>query len=143
MSRQNEKNTQLGNRRGSRLLVGGRAGAAVLILLMAVCGSASWAEDAPPAAATVQSSTLPLFSDLKAVEVSELEEARGGDRAVVNLEEMIGQVSGNSIQGTVTTGASIVSGDAFQDLNGVSSVIINSGNNVSIQSSTTVNIVID
>ena len=126
-----------------RLLVGGRAGAAVLILLMAVCGSASSADDAPPAAATIQSSPLPLFSDLKAVEASELEEARGGDRAVVNLEEMIGQVSGNSIQGTVTTGASIVGGDAFQDLHGVSSVIINSGNNVSIQSSTTVNIVID
>lgn len=84
-----------------------------------------------------------LFEGLVAVEVTELEAARGGERTVLNLEDMMGQVEGNSIEGTVTTGAATVSGGSFHDFNGVSSVIINSGNNVSIQSSTTVNIVID
>ncbi len=84
-----------------------------------------------------------LFGGLSAVAPAELEAARGGERTVLNLEDMVGQVEGNSISGTVNTGAATVSGDSFQDFNGVSSVIINSGNNVSIQSSTTVNIVID
>lgn len=84
-----------------------------------------------------------LFEDLSAVAATELEAARGGERTVLNLEDMMGRVEGNSISGTVNTGDAIVSGDSFQDFNGVSSVIINSGNNVSIQSSTTVNIVID
>ncbi|MED5261828.1 MAG: hypothetical protein VX574_05470 [Myxococcota bacterium] len=84
-----------------------------------------------------------LFEGLSAVAPTDLEAARGGERTVLNLEDMVGQVEGNSISGTVNTGAATVSGDSFQDFNGVSSVIINSGNNVSIQSSTTVNIVID
>ena len=84
-----------------------------------------------------------LFEGLSAVAPTELEEARGGERTVLNLEDMMGRVEGNSISGTVNTGDATVSGESFQDFNGVNSVIINSGNNVSIQSSTTVNIVID
>ena len=84
-----------------------------------------------------------LFEGLSAVAPTELQEARGGERTVLNIEDMMGRVEGNSISGTVHTGDATVSGESFQDFNGVSSVIINSGNNVSIQSSTTVNIVID
>ena len=84
-----------------------------------------------------------LFLGFAAVGASELSAARGGERTVLTLEDMMAQVDGNSISGTVNTGAATVSGESFQNFNGVSSVIINSGNNVSIQSSTTVNIVID
>ena len=43
----------------------------------------------------------------------------------------------------MTTGDTMISGNAFSNLDGISSVVINTGNNVSIQSSTVVNIVIE
>ncbi len=119
---------------------------AAAILALAVLPAASLAGEPSPVkdpAAPALAVALDPFAGLEAVGVEELAGARGGERTVLNLEDMFGQVSGNSIEGTVTTGSAIVSGDSFQGLNGVSSVIINSGNNVSIQSSTTVNIVID
>lgn len=121
---------------------------AAAILALAVLPAASLAGEPSPAKAPAPPAPALAvapdpFAGLEAVGVDELAGARGGERMVLNLEEMFGQVSGNSIEGTVNTGSATVSGESFQGLNGVSSVIINSGNNVSIQSSTTVNIVID
>ena len=43
----------------------------------------------------------------------------------------------------VTTGDSTIGAGAFSNLDGISAVVINTGNNVSIQNSTVVNIVIE
>ena len=71
-----------------------------------------------------------------------LSESQGGASEEVGLAELGASVVGNSITGTITTGSATIGGEAFSDLNGVSSVLLNSGNNVSIQSSTVVNITI-
>jgi len=74
---------------------------------------------------------------------SELSDIRGGEGTVLNLQDLEAVVSGNTVQGTVTTGNSTIGGNAFSDLNGITSVVVNTGNNVSIQSSTVVNVVIE
>ena len=81
---------------------------------------------------------------LEPVNHADLDRARGGERTVINLSEITGAVEGNDLNAVNSTlGSTTVGGDSFQDFSGVSSIILNSGNNVSIQSSTTVNILID
>lgn len=77
------------------------------------------------------------------VEESELSEIRGGEGTVMNLQDLEAVVSGNTVQGTVNTGDAMIGGNAFSNLDGISSVVVNTGNNVSIQSSTVVNVVIE
>ena len=77
------------------------------------------------------------------IEESKLSEIRGGEGSVLSLQDLEAIVSGNTVSGTVTTGDLMISGNAFSNLDGISSVVINTGNNVSIQSSTVVNIVIE
>ena len=77
------------------------------------------------------------------VEESELSEIRGGEGTVMNLQDLEAVVSGNTVQGTVNTGDAMTGGNAFSNLDGISSVVVNTGNNVSIQSSTVVNVVIE
>ena len=118
------------------------------IFLVAVLPSVSVADEPPPpgvpaALADATAVTDHVFPGMTAVALDDLEVARGGESTVVHLEDMVAGVDGNTIEGTVTTGSAAVGGDAFQGFNGLNSVIINSGNHVSIQSSTTVNIVID
>jgi len=82
------------------------------------------------------------FAGLAPANDQTLYESHGGADDELSLAELGASVIGNSITGNVTTGSATIGGDAFSDLNGVSSVLVNSGNNVSIQSSTVVNIVI-
>jgi len=82
-----------------------------------------------------------LFA-LAAVAEDELSEIRGGESTAVSLQDLNSTVEGNSISGNVTTGSVSIGENAFSDLDGISSVIVNSGNNVSIQSSTVINVVI-
>ena len=82
------------------------------------------------------------FVGLVPADVQTLSGAQGRADDELSLSELGASVVGNSVSGSVTTGGAMISGDAFSDLNGVSAVLVNSGNNVSIQSSTVVNIVI-
>jgi len=82
------------------------------------------------------------FVGLVPADVQTLSGAKGRADDELSLSELGASVVGNSVSGSVTTGGAMISGDAFSDLNGVSAVLVNSGNNVSIQSSTVVNIVI-
>ena len=79
---------------------------------------------------------------LSALGEDELSEIRGGEGTAVNLQDMNATVDGNSITGNVVTGGVSIGANAFTDIDGVSSVVVNSGNNVSIQSSTVINVVI-
>ena len=75
-------------------------------------------------------------------EESELSESRGGESTAISLQDMRSNVDGNVVSGNVTTGSVNIGNDAFTDFDGISSVVVNSGNNVSIQSSTVVNVII-
>jgi len=73
---------------------------------------------------------------------AELDESRGGEATAINLQDMQSTVEGNVVSGNVTTGSVNLGENAFSDFDGISSVVVNSGNNVSIQSSTVVNVII-
>ena len=73
---------------------------------------------------------------------NELAESRGGEATAVNLQDLQSTVEGNVVSGNVTTGSVNLGENAFSDFDGISSVVVNSGNNVSIQSSTVVNVII-
>ena len=76
------------------------------------------------------------------VEESELSESRGGEATAISLQDMQSNVEGNVVSGNVTTGSVSIGENAFSDFDGISSVVVNSGNNVSIQSSAVVNVII-
>jgi hypothetical protein len=139
---------KLHQQRKARTLSGGktlwRAGVLLAIALLLLVGSAGVAGADMPTSSNSWGDSL--LTDLEPVDQADLERSRGGERTVVNLSDMSGIVEGNEINAvnsTMNTGSTSVSGDSFQDFNGVSSIILNSGNNVSIQSSTTVNILIE
>ena len=117
-----------------------------LLCLFGICFAGPVSAEEPLAA--TDSSPLKILEDdvmagFAAVEESELSEIRGGEGTVLNLQDLESIVSGNTVEGIVTTGDTMISGNAFSNLDGISSVVINTGNNVSIQSSTVVNIVIE
>ena len=121
---------------GKSLLHGGFALAIALLLLVGSSGMAG-------ADMQMLGNEVSLVG-LEPVNHADLDRARGGERTVINLSEITGAVEGNDLNAVNSTlGSTTVGGDSFQDFSGVSSIILNSGNNVSIQSSTTVNILID
>lgn len=126
---------------------------ALLFLLAAVLAAPASAEDPLTALEGLPLEVLEGFSldsadddamaGFAVVEESALSEIRGGEGTVMNLQDLEAVVSGNTVQGTVNTGDSTIGGNAFSNLDGISSVVVNTGNNVSIQSSTVVNVVIE
>lgn len=84
-----------------------------------------------------------LLSGFAVVDESELSQIRGGEGSLLNIQDLEAVVSDNRVEGTVTTGDSTIGAGAFSNLDGISAVVINTGNNVSIQNSTVVNIVIE
>lgn len=118
---------------------------ALLCLVALSFPALSYAEEPPPT--PISGSLVMLEDDAMAgfpvVEEKELSTIRGGEGPVLNLQELKAIVSGNTVEGTVTTGDSNIGAGAFSNLDGISSVVINTGNNVSIQNSTIVNIVIE
>jgi len=74
---------------------------------------------------------------------NELEQNRGaGASDVFNLSNLSATLSNNSASNT-TSGNNNISSGALAGVNGIASVIQNSGNNVVIQSSTIVNVTFD
>lgn len=70
---------------------------------------------------------------------AELAQYRGAQNATFNLQSTRGQVDNNRAINTVS-GTNELSGQAFSNASGLSSVIQNSGNNVVIQNATIVNV---
>ena len=70
---------------------------------------------------------------------TKLSEYRGARNISFNEQHTDGQLYDNQSINTVS-GHNVVSGDAFSSMNGFSTVIQNSGNNVLIQNSTIVNV---
>ncbi|WP_100638069.1 hypothetical protein [Marinobacter salexigens] len=61
----------------------------------------------------------------------------------MNNSDQNANVSDNLLSGQVITGDNLVSGGAFQNMNGVATVIQNSGNQVVIQDTTQINVLIN
>jgi hypothetical protein len=71
---------------------------------------------------------------------AELGEYRGGEIVKkLNINELNAYSSGNQVLGETTTGSNAID-SAFNGLNGIASVVQNSGNNVIIQGSTIINV---
>ncbi len=61
----------------------------------------------------------------------------------MNNSNQNANVSDNVLSGQVVTGNNLISGGAFQHMNGVATVIQNSGNQVVIQDTTQINVLIN
>ncbi len=99
-------------------------------------------EQSPAAAPGVDySSEAPVFSGWSALGESELGLQRAGDELLSVQESVLNAtVSGNTAGAGIQTGAITVSDGAFSASRGIQSSLFNSGNNVSIQSSMTINV---
>jgi len=122
----------------------------LLVILIATCcllpGSAFSETPSPEAVDSAPIVEVELGDDplegFAAIQEEELSKIRGGEGTAISIQDMSATVDGNSISGNVTTGSVRIGANAFNDIDGVSSVVVNSGNNVSIQSSTVINVVI-
>lgn len=87
-----------------------------------------------------------LGTDLTDVAVSDHEldmyRGEGIDVTTINTAELDGTLNGNTATNSVT-GENVISNGAFANTSGLSTAIQNSGNNVLIQNSTIVNVVIE
>jgi hypothetical protein len=84
------------------------------------------------------------FLTATAVSDDELDVYRGEgiDVQTINTAELDGNLEGNTAINSVT-GGNVISNGAFANASGLSTAIQNSGNNVLIQNSTIVNVVIE
>lgn len=85
--------------------------------------------------------------DLEVLDSHELAQASGRQglsmQWQLNDSEQSGQVSDNVLSGNVVTGNNSISDQAFQNMSGIATVIQNTGNQVVIQDSTQINILIN
>lgn len=107
-----------------------------------IAGSAVAAD--PPAADALPaperlSFAVPIEGLGPALDPSALDAYRGGDDSVENDVDIHGEVGGNTAQNTIS-GNNTLSGDAFSNASGISTVIQNSGSNVLIQNGMIVNV---
>jgi hypothetical protein len=89
------------------------------------------------AAPAVQPGFVPDIG--QALDTSALDVMRGGETVIDVSANNNGEVNGNTAEGIVS-GSNIISGGAFADVAGISTVIQNSGSNVLIQNGTAVNV---
>jgi hypothetical protein len=102
---------------------------------------------APVNAEELAAASDELILDLAPLGEGELDGQRGGAEAiaevvVVQESDLESNVNDNVVGDGVLTGAININ-DSFHDNGGISSSMINSGNNVSMQSSMTVNLYLD
>lgn len=107
-------------------------------LLMVATPAIAGAQAVPPAPAASP------FDAAKPVDDSALHAVTGqSDLSQVIRAQNTGVVSGNSVNGHSETGTINFDSSAFQNLNGLSLLSANTGNNVSINSSLNVNVAIN
>ncbi|XKH01877.1 hypothetical protein LG325_03625 [Marinobacter nauticus] len=87
------------------------------------------------------------WSDAEPMSLEQLDEASGRQGIPIqwqlNEAEQNASVSGNVLSGPVNTGDNWIADQAFQNMSGIATVIQNTGNQVVIQDSTQINILIN
>ncbi|ABU72440.1 hypothetical protein VIBHAR_03495 [Vibrio campbellii ATCC BAA-1116] len=81
----------------------------------------------------------------ESVSLETMNEARGGQNVELDLvyaESDVDGISSDNVATNTVSGNNILSPGAFADSSGISSVIQNTGNNVLIQNSTVVNLIL-
>ncbi|MCK0105199.1 hypothetical protein [Marinobacter sp. S0848L] len=85
--------------------------------------------------------------DVEPLAPDQLAESSGRQGVPLQLQfndtDQMATVTGNRLSGNVVTGANSISDHAFDNMSGIATVIQNSGNQVVIQDSTQVNILIN
>lgn len=113
---------------------------AVLLLLASAPAASVQAQTAT--ADSTRPSEARAFSAASAASLQTLETATAReDISIVAQTQQTSTVSRSSVSGNVTTGAVGVAGNAFQNATGLTVVNSNSGNNVAMNGSINVNIV--
>ncbi len=88
-----------------------------------------------------QAGAQTVFDPASAVPEAALKAASGkADLAQTSIANQENSVAHNSVVGNSITGAVAISGNAFQNLNGLAVINANSGNNVAINSALNVNV---
>lgn len=105
------------------------------LLTVVIMGAAPMLALAGPSEVEVSKAPFPGAP----VSESALSQYRGARDITFNMQDTEGQLYNNQAANTVS-GGNQVSGQAFSGMNGFSTVIQNSGNNVLIQNSTIVNV---
>ena len=101
------------------------------------------AQEQAPATSTASfpAAAASPFGSVKPIDNADLNAVTGrGDLAQVVNAQNKGVVSGNTISGPSQTGTIHFDGGSFQNLNGLSLLSANTGNNVAINSSLNVNV---
>lgn len=115
------------------------AGAAI----QPACATAQELSAPAPAVVAVDQVASSPFGEAKPVANADLHAITGqGDLAQIVNAQNKGVVSGNTITGASQTGTIHFDSSSFQNLNGLSLLSANTGNNVSINSSLNVNVAI-
>lgn len=99
---------------------------------------------AAAAAASPQTTEVPqtsAFTTAAPIDTGTLDRATAReDLSQIAVSDQTATVSNNTITGSSVTGPITIDGNAFQNLSGLAVISANSGNNVSINSSLTVNL---
>lgn len=125
----------------------------LLLAAMLIAGSGLAVADEPPATAAIPVQAAvevkPLateaspFGDQKPVTEATLQAATGKeDVSQAVIANNTANVNNNSVNGTSVTGTISFDGGAFQNMNGLSVLTANTGNNVAINASLNVNVAI-
>lgn len=120
---------------------------AITLLAMAqpaIAQTAGTADAALPAAKPANDDSAPeLFAGASPIAEDGLKQATAReDLSLIAQSQQTSGVSNSSVVGTSTTGDVGISGNAFQNASGLTVVNANSGNNVAMNASLNVNIVV-
>jgi len=119
---------------------------AVLVAIVATSPQVSNAQTQPgaPVSPVITEVSAAPFGAINPVENADLKVVTGqADLAQVVNAQNKGVVSGNTVTGNSQTGTIHFDSSSFQNLNGLSLLSANTGNNVSINSSLNVNVAIN
>ena len=116
--------------------------AAGLLAVLLAAGTARAEPPAPAKAETQPATAEAPFSSSKAADDDVLDKATAReDLSQIARSQQSSNVSNNSINGASTTGDIRISDNAFQNASGLTIINANSGNNVAMNGSINVNIV--
>ncbi|WP_242187884.1 hypothetical protein [Sphingomonas sp. CARO-RG-8B-R24-01] len=119
---------------------------AMLVAIVVLLPQVSNAQTQPvaPASPIIAEASAASFGAINPVENADLKTITGqADLAQVVNAQNNGVVSGNTVTGNSQTGIIHFDSSSFQNLNGLSLLSANTGNNVSINSSLNVNVAIN
>jgi hypothetical protein len=120
------------------------ATAALPALLLCAVPSVAWAQDRAAASnASPDTRTIAALDQVPVDDAALGAVAGREDTRQTSLANQTAGVSRNTVGDNVTTGGAQISGNAFQNMSGLSILNVNTGNNVAVNAAMNVNIAIN